>query len=86
MNEIPAHANTQYTRKSRASMLSLQARHYTGIYLSTLWTYSWLAAWHLVDPDLDANRFDKQFWLVSDSIDADQTVRIVLPAVTFVVC
>ena len=41
---------------------------------------------NLVDPDLDANRFDKQFWLVSDSIDADQTVLIVLPAVTFVIC
>ena len=45
MNEIPAHANTQYTRKSRALVLSLQAGHITGnSSLSTLLTYSWLAA------------------------------------------
>ena len=45
MNEIPTHANTQYTRKSRALVLSLQAGHYTGnSNLSTLLTYSWLAA------------------------------------------
>ena len=44
MNEIPAHSNTQSTRKSRAFVLSLQARHYTGIYISTLLTFSWLAS------------------------------------------
>ena len=51
MNEIPTPANTQYTRKSRALVLSLQAGHYTGnsnlsvILFGILGSYLFLHIW-----------------------------------------